>query len=75
MNGKDRFFLLGAALFGWAFIGVFLAIVGIKLFPFGLLYRFGGVFALVLELLCMVVGIVIMLVAKTDWEKEKNESR
>jgi hypothetical protein len=36
---------------------------------------FGRTFGLVIRLLMVVSGVVLLIVAQTDWEKEKEESR
>ncbi len=71
---KGIYSLIGFLLFIIGFVALSLSLVGINLSFLSFLDRISPLFGLIIKLLMIVGGIVIVILARTDWEKENNEA-
>ncbi|HMG14394.1 MAG TPA: hypothetical protein VK590_03035 [Saprospiraceae bacterium] len=71
---KGIYSLIGFLLFITGFVALSLSLVGINLKIISFLDRVSPLFGFVMKLLMIVGGIVMVILARTDWEKENNEA-
>ena len=70
---KDTSLLIGFLLFAIGLLSIILNIVGVELAFLVWLNSLGSLAAFVTKLLMMLAGIIIMVLARTDWEREEAE--
>ena len=71
---KGIYSLIGFILFILGFVALSLSLVGIRLSFLSFLDRISPLFGFVIKLLMIVGGIVMVILARTDWEKENQET-
>ena len=71
---KGIYSLIGFILFILGFVALSLSLVGIRLSFLSFLDRISPLFGFVVKLLMIVGGIVMVILARTDWEKENQET-
>ena len=65
--------LLGFALIIFGITAVILQMVGVHWYFLGWLEMGGRLFAFVAKILMVLVGMVLFIIARVDWEKERQE--
>lgn len=63
--------VVGFVLLFLGVVSLFLNLVGVDIFFLTWLYTIGPLFSFVVRLLMVVLGFVLIVVAKTDWEREE----
>jgi uncharacterized Tic20 family protein len=71
---KGIYSLIGFLLFIIGFVALSLSLVGINLSFLNFLDKISPLFGFIVKLLMIVGGIVMVILARTDWEKENNEA-
>lgn len=71
---KGIYSLIGFILFILGFVALSLSLVGINLSFLSFLDRISPLFGFVIKLLMIVGGIVMVILARTDWEKENQNT-
>jgi uncharacterized membrane protein len=74
MKRKGLWMLLGFLLFVTGFTAVVLQMVGVSWYFLSFLELPGRLFAFVAKVVMLLAGIIIIVLANTDWEQEKRES-
>ena len=74
MKNKGKFLLLGYSLLVLGITAIVLQMVGVSWAFLRFLEWGGRLFAFVAKLLMVVAGVVIIVLANTDWERERRES-
>lgn len=74
MKNKGYYTLLGFLLFIIGISAIVLQVVGVQWAFLSFLERIGRLFAFVIKVLMVMAGIIIIVLARTDWEREKRES-
>ncbi len=74
MKNKGYFTLLGFLLFIVGISAIVLQVVGVQWAFLSFLERIDRLFAFVVKVLMVMAGIIIIVLARTDWEREKQES-
>lgn len=74
MRIKGLFTLLGFMLFLFGFTSLMLSLVGVRYSFLAWLDNIGSLFGFVVKLLMVVGGLVIAILARTDWDRERRES-
>ena len=67
---KDLLTLLGFLLFVFGFLAIILSIVGVNLAFLVWMTKFGQLTAFLLKILMIVGGVIIVVLARTDWEQD-----
>lgn len=74
MKNKGLLLLLGYLLFSLGITSIVMELVGTHWYFLAWLERTGRLMAFVLKLLMIMVGILLIVFARTDWEQEKKDS-
>ncbi|MBC7773949.1 MAG: hypothetical protein H7246_00820 [Phycisphaerae bacterium] len=74
MKNKGLLLLLGYLLFSLGITSVIMELVGTHWYFLAWLERAGRLLAFILKILMVLVGVLLIVFARTDWEKEKRES-
>ena len=74
MKNKGLWLLAGLALFCLGITSVVMELVGTHWYFLGWLEKGGRLFAFILKILMVIAGILTIVFARTDWEKEKQDS-
>ncbi|MBL7806903.1 MAG: hypothetical protein J0M29_00850 [Chitinophagales bacterium] len=71
MKNKGILLLAGYLLLTFGVTSIVMELVGTHWYFLGWLEKLGGLGAFVVKLLMVIVGIITIVFARTDWEKEK----
>jgi uncharacterized membrane protein len=71
MKNKSRWILTGLLLLIFGFTAIVLQLVGVSWAFLHFLDQVGGLFAFVVKVLMVMAGILLIVIARTDWEQEK----
>ena len=74
MKHKGKILLLGYALLTFGLTAIVLQMIGISWAFLRFLDWGGRLFAFVAKILMSMAGVVVIVLAHTDWEREKRES-
>jgi len=74
MKNKGLLLLLGYLLFSLGITSIVMELVGTHWYFLAWLERTGRLMAFVLKLLMIMVGVLLIVFARTDWEQEKKDS-
>jgi len=74
MKNKGLLLLLGYLLFSLGITSIVMELVGTHWDFLAWLERTGRLMAFILKLLMIMVGILLIVFARTDWEQEKKDS-
>ena len=74
MKKKGLLLLLGYLLFTLGITSVIMELVGTHWYFLAWLEQFGRLFTFILKLLMFIGGILLIVLARVDWEREKRES-
>jgi len=74
MKNKGLWTLLGFALVIFGLTAVILQLVGTQWVFLNFLEKPGRLFAFTVKILMVVAGFVTIVLARTDWERERRES-
>ena len=74
MKNKGLWLLAGYALFTFGLTAITMQLVGTHWAFLGFLEMGGRLLSLVLKILMVISGVLIIVFAHTDWEKEKKDS-
>ncbi len=74
MKYKGLWLLLGYTLFTLGITSIAMELVGTHWYFLAWLEQTGRLVAFILKLLMIIIGVLIIVFARTDWEKEKRES-
>ena len=74
MKNKGIMTLLGYLLFALGMLSIILSIVGVKLAFLAWIDNWGGLIGFLIKLSMLVVGMIIMFVARADWSDELEEA-
>jgi len=67
--------LIGFLLFLFGFLSIVLSMIGVQLAWLSWLDLPGPLFGFVSRLVMIIAGVILVVVAQTDWKKERAESR
>lgn len=70
---KNAGLLLGFTLLVLGFTSLILELIGIHWFFLGWIEKGGRLFAFLFKIMMVIVGIIIFVVSRTDWEREIKE--
>lgn len=74
MKHKGYYTLLGLLLFIFGISAIILQVVGVQWAFLSFLERMGRLFAFVVKILMSMAGVVILVLANTDWDRERKDS-
>lgn len=74
MKNKGLFLLLGYILFSLGVTALTMELVGTYWYFLAWLELGGRLFAFILKILMVIVGVLLIVFARTDWDREKRES-
>ena len=74
MKNKGLLLLLGYLLFTLGITSVIMELVGTHWYFLAWIEKLGRLPSFIVKILMLIVGILIIVFARTDWEKEKRES-
>lgn len=74
MKNKSYWLVLGFLLFIFGITAIIMSLVGVRWVFLGWMEWGGALLAFVLKILMTVAGVVLIVLARTDWENEKRES-
>lgn len=74
MKNKPYWTLLGLLLFIFGFTALVLQMVGVSWWFLQFLDLGGRLFAFVAKILMLLAGVLLIVFANTDWERERQES-
>ncbi|GAB4490840.1 MAG: hypothetical protein OHK0019_10240 [Saprospiraceae bacterium] len=74
MKNKSFWIILGLLLVIFGFTAIILQMVGAQWAFLSFLEKPGRLFAFVAKIIMVIAGFVIIVLAKTDWERERRES-
>ena len=74
MKNKGLWLLLGYALFTLGITSTVMELVGTHWYFLAWIEHLGRLLAFILKLLMIIGGVLIIVFARTDWEREKRES-
>ncbi len=74
MKNKGLLLLLGYVLFSLGITSVVMAMVGTHWYFLGWLELLGRLLAFLVKILMVIAGVLVIVFARTDWEREKRES-
>ncbi len=74
MKNKGLLLLLGYLLFSLGITSIVMELVGTHWYFLAWLELTGRLMAFILKLLMTIVGILLIVFARTDWEQEKKDS-
>ena len=70
---KNYWMILGFAMIIFGFTAIILQMVGIHWAFLGFLEYFGRLFAFVAKIVLVMAGVLFFILARTDWEREREE--
>lgn len=73
MKNKGAITLIGFLLFVFGFTAMLLQMVGVSWYFLQFLEWGGRLFALIAKILMTIVGILLIVIANTDWDRERRE--
>lgn len=73
-KNKNFWMVLGLCLFVFGFTAITLQMVGVQWAFLRFLEIPGRLFAFVFKIFMVIAGIVTIVLARTDWERERQES-
>ncbi len=71
MKNKSLWLLAGYLLITFGVTSIVMELVGTHWYFLGWLEKLGRLPAFVIKILMIIIGIVVIVFARTDWEKEK----
>ena len=71
---KNVGLILGFSLLVFGFTAIILQMVGVHWYFLSWLELGGRLFAFVAKVLMVLVGMVLFIIARTDWDRERRES-
>lgn len=74
MKNKPRWILLGFLLFIFGITSIIMSLVGVRWVFLSWLEAGGPLLAFVLKIIMSIGGVLIVVLARTNWEQEKRES-
>ncbi len=74
IKNKGYWLLLGYTLFTLGFTSIVMQLVGVNWAFLHFLQWGGGLFAFVAYIVMVLLGVLIIVVANTDWDRERRES-
>lgn len=74
MKNKSRWVLIGFLLFIFGITSIIMTLVGVRWVFLSWLEVGGRLPAFVLKIIMTIGGILLIILARTDWEREKRES-
>jgi len=74
MKNKSLWILTGLLLLIFGFTAIVLQLVGVSWAFLHFLDQIGGLFAFVMKVLMVMAGILLIVIARTDWEQEKQRT-
>lgn len=74
MKNKGLWLLLGYAMMTFGLTAITMQVVGVHWAFLGFMEWGGRLLAFVLKILMTMVGVLIIVFARTDWERERKES-
>jgi hypothetical protein len=74
MKNKSTWLVLGLCLFIFGFTALAMQLVGVQWAFLRFLEIPGHMFAFVFKVLMIMAGIIIVVLSRTDWERERKES-
>ncbi len=74
MKNKGLLQLLGFVLFVLGITAIIMSLVGVRWVFLGWLEWGGLLMAFVLKIIMSIVGVLLIVFARTDWEQERKES-
>ena len=74
MKNKGYWLLLGYALFVFGITAIILQLVGVQWAFLHVIELGGRLLGFVIKILMMIAGVMIIVLANTDWERERKES-
>jgi TRAP-type mannitol/chloroaromatic compound transport system permease small subunit len=74
LKNKSTYILLGYLLFLFGFTAIVLQLVGVQWVFLSFLERGGRLFSFIVKILMVLAGIVMIVLARTDWERERRDS-
>gem|GEM_PF-760733 len=74
MKNKGLLLLLGYLLFSLGITSVIMAMVGTHWYFLGWLELLDRLLSFIIKILMVIAGVLIIVFARTDWEREKRES-
>ena len=74
MKNKGLLLLLGFVLFVLGITAIIMSLVGVRWVFLGWLEWGGALLAFVLKIIMSIVGVLLIVFANTDWERERKES-
>jgi hypothetical protein len=74
MKNKGLLLLLGYLLFTLGLTSVVMELVGTHWYFLAWLEQFGRLFTFILKILMLIGGVLLIVLARVDWDKEKRES-
>lgn len=73
MKNKGAITLIGFLMFVFGFTAILLQMVGVSWYFLQFLELGGRLFAFIIKILLTIGGIILIVVANTDWERERKE--
>jgi len=73
MDKKTAWTFVGFLLFIIGMIALVLSLVGVELVFMNWLQGFGGLIAFLVKVSLVVAGVVVVALARTDWEQEEED--
>ncbi len=74
MKNKGYWLLLGYVLFVFGFTAIILQLVGVQWAFLQGIEMGGRLLGFVIKILMVIAGVMIIVLANTDWERERRES-
>lgn len=74
IKNKGYWLLLGYTLFTLGITSIIMQMVGVNWAFLQFLQWGGGLFAFVAKILMTIAGVVVIVLANTDWKREREES-
>jgi hypothetical protein len=74
MKNKGLLILLGYLLFSLGVTSVVMELVGTHWYFLAWIERAGRLMSFILKILMVLVGVLLIVFARTDWDQEKRES-
>ena len=71
MDKKTAWTIVGFALFSLGMIALVLTLVGVELVFLNWLQELGGLIAFLVKVALVVAGVVVVALARTDWEQSE----
>ena len=74
MKRKGLWILIGMLLFLAGSTAIILQLIGVSWYFLAFLDNLGGPVAFLVKILMVIAGVITVVVANTDWERERKES-